>query len=87
MGLDFRFWDHALSQRQMLNCLATQATQDPCLDSSRQLREQQKFLLSLQGLKCLHLKIVHMPKWYILGVLVLNPFTWKWQKQVNKLNA
>ena len=44
------------------------------LNSSRQLREGQQFLLSLQGLPCLQLKIIHMPKQHILGKPVLNPY-------------
>ena len=37
------------------------------LNSFRQLRERCKFLLSLLGLDCLQLKIIHMPKWHSLA--------------------
>ena len=31
--------------------------------------------MSLHGLYCLQLKIIHMPKWHILGRPILNPYT------------
>lgn len=39
------------------------------------LREREKFLLLPQGLNCLQLKMIHMPKWDMLGRPFLNPFS------------
>ena len=43
---------------------------------SKQLRGRQQFLLSLQDLHCLFLKIIHMPRLHILEMSVLNTYVY-----------
>ena len=58
----------------------------PNLNSYRQLREGQWFLLNPQDLHCLQLKIIHMPKQHILGKSVLNPHIVH-KRSVKQLNS
>lgn len=41
------------------------------------LRERQKFIMSLQSFDFPQFKIVHVPKWYILGTACSEPLHWK----------
>ena len=47
---------------------------DPLLHFPRQLADGPMFLSRPQGLSCLRLRMTPVPRWHLLGTLILNPF-------------